>query len=468
MQNQNDDDSDFNDDVYDDVLDENFEDDLGDDEYLDVDLDSEEEEGFYSEFDEDNPDGEEDWELGEEDADDGGDYIEPGAGAAVKKRGMNFDMSFNSMAIMGAVVVGVGVLIFQVVTKKPMASLDTFISALHMSGATDGPVFGEDNNELKVDEEITIENSEKEQTKGFLYDPEILDSMEMPVVEAPPMPTTISSEDNAEKTPAVVDDAMTPMPEEEKVAESASEDRIPRGPNDSGTTNSGLNELIDNPPPAQKEQSVAVEKQETKAEDFLKNVVKTREEKKQDVQPEQVAQEPPQEKVVVQKNSVPSLKQELSTEKMNTAADTSALEQKLSAILDRLDEMDLQITQIREAGNSKIEDISGDLDSLKKEMGEIASNKISAPAEQPAKKVTNTASAPKKSTPAPKKVSKPKAPSWELRAAQPGKAWVSKKGQKDMQPVVVGDSLNGIGRVTAISYDGRRWVVQGTSGRILQ
>ncbi|HPF78811.1 MAG TPA: hypothetical protein PLF01_05885, partial [Alphaproteobacteria bacterium] len=238
MQNQNDDDSDFNDDVYDDVLDENFEDDLGDDEYLDVDLDSEDEEGLYSEFDEDNLDGEEDWELGEEDdADDAGDYIEPGAGAAVKKRGMNFDMSFNSMAIMGAIVVGVGVLIFQVVTKKPMASLDTFISALHMSGATDGPVFGEDNNELKVDEEITLENSEKEQTKGFLYDPEILDSMEMPVVEAPPMPTTISSEDDEEAAPTVADDTMTPMPEEQKAAENSSQEHIPRGPNESGTTN---------------------------------------------------------------------------------------------------------------------------------------------------------------------------------------------------------------------------------------
>lgn len=176
----------------------------------------------------------------------------------------------------------------------------------------------------------------------------------------------------------------------------------------------------------------------------------------------------PQEKVAVQENPVPSLREELSTEKMSPAVDTSAIEQKLSVILDRLDEMDLQITQIREAGNSKIEDISDDLDSLKKEMGEIADNKTSSPVAQPAKKVTSATPAQKKTAAAPKKVSKPKAPSWELRAAQPGKAWVSKKGQKDMQPVVVGDSLNGIGRVTAISYDGRRWVVQGTSGRILQ
>jgi intracellular multiplication protein IcmG len=55
-----------------------------------------------------------------------------------------------------------------------------------------------------------------------------------------------------------------------------------------------------------------------------------------------------------------------------------------------------------------------------------------------------------------------------LRAAQPGRAWVSRPGERDMQSVEVGQSLTGIGRVTAILYQNGRWTVQGTSGQINQ
>ena len=80
----------------------------------------------------------------------------------------------------------------------------------------------------------------------------------------------------------------------------------------------------------------------------------------------------------------------------------------------------------------------------------------------------------------PKKVSKPKPKkktvkkvnrkiNWELRAAQPGKAWISRKGQKtSMKPIVVGDRLEGLGRVTNIAYVNGKWVVTGTSGTIRQ
>ena len=64
--------------------------------------------------------------------------------------------------------------------------------------------------------------------------------------------------------------------------------------------------------------------------------------------------------------------------------------------------------------------------------------------------------------------SRPKA-QWELRAAQPSKAWVSRKGQKtSMKPIVVGDRLDGVGRITNIAYVSGKWVVTGTSGTIRQ
>ena len=57
---------------------------------------------------------------------------------------------------------------------------------------------------------------------------------------------------------------------------------------------------------------------------------------------------------------------------------------------------------------------------------------------------------------------------WELRAAQPGRAWVSRAGSRDMQGVEVGQTLPGIGRITAITYQNGRWTVVGAQGRIEQ
>ena len=57
---------------------------------------------------------------------------------------------------------------------------------------------------------------------------------------------------------------------------------------------------------------------------------------------------------------------------------------------------------------------------------------------------------------------------WILRAAMPGSAMIGKPGSNDLQRVVVGDSISGLGRITSISDAGGRWVVKGTSGSIGQ
>ncbi len=59
-------------------------------------------------------------------------------------------------------------------------------------------------------------------------------------------------------------------------------------------------------------------------------------------------------------------------------------------------------------------------------------------------------------------------PRWVLRAAQPGRAWVSKPGDREMKALQVGDNLPGIGRIQDITFDGRKWTVVGTNGRINQ
>ncbi len=58
---------------------------------------------------------------------------------------------------------------------------------------------------------------------------------------------------------------------------------------------------------------------------------------------------------------------------------------------------------------------------------------------------------------------------WVLKAAKPGVAWVAKKGSGDLLMVETGDSLPGVGNVTAIvKSSSGRWVVNGTKGRISQ
>jgi len=56
---------------------------------------------------------------------------------------------------------------------------------------------------------------------------------------------------------------------------------------------------------------------------------------------------------------------------------------------------------------------------------------------------------------------------WVLRAAVPGQAWLSLDATStDLKQVKVGDSVPGIGKVTAITHMGDNWIVQGSAGTI--
>lgn len=68
-----------------------------------------------------------------------------------------------------------------------------------------------------------------------------------------------------------------------------------------------------------------------------------------------------------------------------------------------------------------------------------------------------------------KKSASAKPPSWVLRSAKPGIAWVAQKGSTELKTVSVGDTLSGIGKVTAIVKDSTgHWVVNGTKGFLAQ
>jgi intracellular multiplication protein IcmG len=145
-----------------------------------------------------------------------------------------------------------------------------------------------------------------------------------------------------------------------------------------------------------------------------------------------------------------------------SAADMTTIEKKLDMIVSRLDRVESQMAEVKEANNSEVDTISKSVKDLKKEVANLAITKPAAPV----KTVKKTDPTPKVATSKPS--SSNSKVTWELRAAQPGKAWVSKAGQKELTPVTVGDDLSGIGRITSITYVSNRWIVQGTSGKITQ
>ncbi|HAU29967.1 MAG TPA: hypothetical protein DCW68_07680 [Rhodospirillaceae bacterium] len=77
-----------------------------------------------------------------------------------------------------------------------------------------------------------------------------------------------------------------------------------------------------------------------------------------------------------------------------------------------------------------------------------------------------------KAEPAVKPVSAPpakkvvKAPKWELRSVAGDAAWVGEAGKADVKRVIVGDTLEGLGKITAIHKVDGGWVVEGSRGTL--
>jgi intracellular multiplication protein IcmG len=397
MKNQDDNSLELDDDFYDEALDDAFE-----EESFDADDSYDELEEFEGAAEDQEWD-----ELEDSDFDD----------SLIKKEKSGSGLSFNTIVIIGALVVGAGIFAFQLISKKPVQMVERFTSALSLSGATEGPIFGGDE---KIEEPIPSETAdtssevevgaETDTGKGFLFEPDVLDSMEMQLSDSllndsPPMPTPISEE--------VVQDAV-------EITDVLQEVEIPRAP----------------------ESQQVIEVIEPVIEEVVEAVVVDVKE------PEELQIESPietVEEILVEKEAV----------SVSSSIDLRPLEQKLDMIVNRLDDMEVQINQIQGVSDSKIDGLKKEVQKLKK-----------------ASKAVRSQTAPLKSKKVKPKVVKKKAAStpiiWELRAAQPGKAWVSRKGQKDMKPVIVGGNLSSIGRVSSISFINGRWVVQGSAGQIHQ
>lgn len=442
-----------NDDFYDDVLEDSFEDDfaddfaddfsdnLPDDDFVDSAIDEPEyaEEPFdddFSDNDFQSEDGsDEDWGEG------GFDDDEPAAGGEKKSK---FNLSFNTIVIGLAVLLGLGIFGFQLTKSKPTnAPTDRYQSSLSLQGATEGTVFGEQAPETVVQQPNTSQETPKEDNsggQGFLYETESLDAVKVELDDTPPMPTPVVAEER-------------PFIQEELPILSQTE--VPRPPIDDIVINE---EVVVNDPveeiimPRQEDQSNLLIDVDDEVE-VQPMVIETQPElvsiEEIPFVVEDVSQEVVMEEVITPRQIVSS-----------TATDDLIL-QKLESIVGRLDNMEAEISRVNASAKNRVQALERQVQTLRSSSARSSSNTVSnvAPrAQQPSKPVVPKQAASSRSVGA----------AWELRAAQPGKAWVSQKGQKSLKPVVVGDSLNGIGRITAILYQSNKWIIQGTKGQIRQ
>ncbi len=487
MQDDKNDIDDF--DSFDDV--EDFDDiELGDDISYDDDDD-------LSEFDD----------LNEDEVEITDDTVDESLIAKEKKDSIFSKFSFNQIVIAGAVVVGAGFFLFQLATTPPPARQEQFQSAVNMSGSNDNMVFGDT-------QQIDATNTQDTQTNtqgGLLNNSELLDSLEIDFEEDVPMPVPISREGQLDDEDILMQNAQNNSARNTNVDIAEEFQTVPRAPEmniPSGFEGEVFGE-IEQPQQIQQEQTNFVESDNIIQNDELKNTEMV----DVNLQPLptpslNIPQETNVNEITEDKDSDvfpqanPIVTTDVGTERieaqpLNKTKNAQILEEtpviindppqivtlqesnnnptieKVALLENQIEEITLQKDRRISQLNKTVNNLQNKLDEMETKletMQATANNPVKTAVKAEPVKQTAAPKAKSQSKQSVKEPSRPKTTSvqWELRAAQPGKAWVSQKGREDLQPIVIGDTLSGLGRITAISFNNNRWIVTGQNGSIKQ
>lgn len=452
----------------------------------------------------------EDGEAGESDE---GDFSEP---SPKKKKGF---LSFNTIVIALAVVFGGGFVLMQM--SKRGASLQSAqvvapVSRLQMSGMTDNPVFKD------------VRKAEPQRLPKLPPEAELASPPPMPelpppgVMQEEPLASVPQTDESTKKddalTRAPVGDVLTPLPS--PVAESAPQDADIETP---------LAEGADPLAPFRKKKAAVGLTPQREAETLnggeslkdlsvpkggmvpavpVEGVVKS---DLPNVEPKSIAPvtdlppvaEGPVSARAAEKTQKVSPTTPLSSSSLQVPATPdqdlgeirnalSGLEGRLSQIESRLEAVskkaqtasssdgarDPEIVALKESIARLQKDLAGAAGKKREEASLSPAQEPQAARreEKPRKGVSSEASKPK---PAPSHLRSavesdrplPRtsvAPRWEIRAIQPGVAWVAPPGGDDMQAIAVGDNLSGLGVIRSISVVDGVWVIEGTKGRLRQ
>lgn len=412
---------------------------------------------------------------------------QPGA----QKKKLNIDIGFDKIAIIGAILVGVIVLVYQVTTKTAEQRVEIFQSVLTMKGATDGEVFGESQSENIA----TVAPESKENQKAFLYEPEALNDLPDNLKDGELVLDSEITAYDGEKTNARRDQSG------EFLSGRKNERAVPIE-EQKGEFVSITGELVKKPTPKEQRPVQREPVQETPEKKLVNmDEVKSlptidtsgfeQEQEKIDSAKKELNFVPLDKIAVKQKdqkprppaaseNLAPKMIPEKTTmwdddEKIQSADDTELLV--LKAEIQRLksEKMALQrkAAALQEE-NDKIVAVQSSVQSDTKQAEKPAVKEISEDAMEVSKAepqpelVKPIVKKPvKKAAPAPKKTVET-VTNWQLRAAQPGKAWISSQGKRDMIAVTVGDTVKDLGKIVAISNQNGKWVVLGSEGQVRQ
>lgn len=455
--------------------DPDFDDDIFDENLDDADFDDADYEVI-----EDDAAGYEDADFSEDDVDWDEEDQQPAAGKKAKKEKSLYTsgdkksfMSFNAMVITGTILVGGAVGLYTIFSQGAQVAAGKktiFQSALNIGEFMDGGIFGKDPANAPPEAVPGTEQPlptpdapEEEAQPDLLVNPELTPNIQ-------PSPIT------AETEPL---DVLTPMPGDAE---------LPRGPEEYAS-DPGAPTRVE---PVTPEPAPALT-----AEDILKGGIAKRQEKIDAVTPEPVAleiqdapapiaatePEPQPEPVETPVAPLPPLQPEdIATSKAEVKAkedEIASLQKTIASLQTQLGDAQKNSGEEKTRLQKSVRDLEEALRKEKARPTTVVAAAKSEPVEEEVPAPVKVKASPAVRAPVqqPKAVSKPapvKAAAsqastrWELRAAQPGKAWVSKPGQRDMQGVQVGESLPGIGRITAITYQNGRWAVLGTQGQVLQ
>jgi polyhydroxyalkanoate synthesis regulator phasin len=102
---------------------------------------------------------------------------------------------------------------------------------------------------------------------------------------------------------------------------------------------------------------------------------------------------------------------------------------------------------------------------LNRKISTLEANSAQKSVSTPSRKATTSV----KAQPKPRSTQQSSAPDWVLRSADSNAAWISVDGSNDIQKIVVGDTLEGLGEIRSIDFDRYQgWVVTGTKATITQ
>lgn len=379
---------------------------MGNDKEIDEQLDAENvsDDSFYDDDDllGDDLTGEE-WDDFDEGFDDGFDQSPP------KKD----NTKFNRMVIAGAVIVGFIVMIMKVVgggnTPQQAGQQVAFQQQAAQQSSQSDIIMGNQGQYAQQQQEVQKNDVQPDETGGFLNNPDAL------------------SQAVAESADATLyyDDMPPPRGPEEIQDSDAGQLPMPAPINTASVSSSGLDVLTPMPSASVSSDSMSpAPVSPDMTEDMMNDVT-------------------------VHSATDVNMTQSVPTD----------LDEKLSRVLDRLDDIEKQMMALQSTMVHKDE-----LVALQNDISETKKVATSKP---------KKSSAPKKATPskpAPVRSSNPEKElsSWVLKSAQPGKALVARHGSHETFSLAVGDNLADLGRVTSIAPVNGLWVVQGTKGRISQ